>query len=346
VTPERWSRTESMTLVQSTELDQPDHASQTKSGRLVRAVPLVVPIILVNAFAVFGQSAWALSNITSNRTVAVLFAAALESTAIYLAYEAHVSLMSGDAALKLRLSSYGIAALVGALNYSHWSDHWAPNAKSVVFAGFSIVSPWLWSIRSRSMRRADLRAQGLIDPRSVRFSAARWTLYPVRTFRAFRRAVWDGTVDPSAAIRAVDQTRSGRLVQSSTETVSVEMAVQSTGPGLNQPGPPGLDPVQTGLGPDRTGSEPPSSDPVQTGSQTRSAVATRTTRKAIQSTGLDRSHTGSRDDRSIDQLAAEIATAVQAGNASDDLSVEAARRLLRVGKPKARAAIEAYGRSR
>lgn len=173
---------------------------------LQRGAVLVVPLVLVNAFAIYGQAQWALDNLTDSLTVAALFAAAVESVGLFLAAEAHAALMAGDAALRLRLGSYAIACLVGALNYSHFAPDWGPNPKAVAFAGLSTISPWLWSIRSRSMHRAELRAQGLVDPRTVRFAMARWVLYPVLTLRAFRAAVWEGIVDPASAVALLDRT--------------------------------------------------------------------------------------------------------------------------------------------
>lgn len=169
--------------------------------RLTRSAVLVVPIVLVNGFAAYGQAMWAHANITGGWPVAILFAAALESIALYLAAEAHAAMLSGDAALMRRAASYAAASLVGVLNWLHWADVPGRQAEILgwVFAGFSVVSPWLWSIRSRSMRRDALREAGLIDPRAVRFAPIRWLLFPIRTFRAFRAAVGEGVVDPQEA---------------------------------------------------------------------------------------------------------------------------------------------------
>ena len=178
------------------------------AGRaLKRGAVLVVPLVLVNGFAVYGQAEWAKANLSSDPWVAYLFALAVESVALFLAAEAHSALMAGDAAFRLRLASYGVACLVGGLNYSHWAPEWSPTAKAVTFAAMSTVSPWLWSIRSRGMHRAQLRSMGLVDPRTVRFSAARWVLYPRPTFIAYRRAVWAAETDPQRAILLLDAPR-------------------------------------------------------------------------------------------------------------------------------------------
>jgi hypothetical protein len=108
--------------------------------------------------------------------------------------------MAGDAALRLRLASYGVAGLVGFLNYSvHAGPGWAPTPAALAFGAMSTLSPWLWSIRSRSMHRAELRAAGLIDARAVRFSMIRWVLYPRWTWRVWRAAVWAGETNPEVA---------------------------------------------------------------------------------------------------------------------------------------------------
>lgn len=159
---------------------------------------LVVPLLLVNGFAMYGQAEWAREQLEVPVVVAWLFAVALESIALFLAAEAHSALMAGDAAVARRVGSYLVAGVVGWLNWTHWaSDNVAAGA---VFAAFSVLSPWLWAVRSRSMRRAELRSAGLVDARLVRFAASRWALYPVRTFRVWRHAAWAGITDPAVAL--------------------------------------------------------------------------------------------------------------------------------------------------
>jgi hypothetical protein len=167
---------------------------------------LAVPLLLVNSAAVYGQAGWAYERLVESWVLAVLFAAALESIGVYLAAEAHAALMAGDASLRLRLGSYAVGALVGTLNYWHFSKGWEPTALAVTFGALSSISPWLWAIRSRSLNRDRLRALGLVDPRAVRFSPLRWALYPRRTFRAFRAAVWAGVVEPAAAVALAEPT--------------------------------------------------------------------------------------------------------------------------------------------
>jgi hypothetical protein len=159
-----------------------------------RDAALALPLILVNATAILGQVGWANDHLTHHvLALAVLFAATVESIGVYLSYEAHAALLAGEAALKLRLGSYALAAVAGGLNYSHYAAHtWHPTVAAVTFGLLSSVSPWLWSIRSRSLHRQALHTAGLIDRRSARFAAAKWLHFPIRTLRAHRHAVDTG----------------------------------------------------------------------------------------------------------------------------------------------------------
>jgi len=170
-----------------------------------RTAALAVPLILVNSAAIYGQQGWAYDHLGHQRPLALMFAVAIESIGIYLAAEAHAALMAGDASIRLRLGSYAIGALVGVLNYAHFSSAgYMPNPLALTFGLLSSISPWLWAIRSRSLNRDRLRELGLIDPRAVRFAVIRWVMFPVPTFRAFRRAVWLGITQPAEAVALVD----------------------------------------------------------------------------------------------------------------------------------------------
>jgi hypothetical protein len=161
-----------------TTLTMPTVAARSRDRR--RDAALALPLILVNATAILGQVGWANDHLTHHvLALAVLFAATVESIGVYLSYEAHAALLAGEAALKLRLGSYALAAVAGGLNYSHYAAHtWHPTVAAVTFGLLSSVSPWLWSIRSRSMHRQALHAAGLIDRRSARFAAAKWLHFP------------------------------------------------------------------------------------------------------------------------------------------------------------------------
>ena len=185
------------------------HAKLTGAQKFARYSVLVAPLVLVNAAAIFGQVQWAAGHLTGgNYYGAALFALTLESIAVYLAYEAHAALISGDASFRLRAASYLAAGVVGTLNYSHFAvDNFAPTTAAVAFGGLSTISPWLWSIRSRSLRRDQLRAAGLIDPRSAHFAAAKWINFPIRTLRAYRWSVDHGVQQERTAWEAYRQSR-------------------------------------------------------------------------------------------------------------------------------------------
>src|SRR5690606_12750718 len=80
---------------------------RTAAQRFGRHAVLAIPLVLVNAAAVYGQVQWATANLTSgNVGLAALFALTVESIAVYLAYEAHAALLAGDASFRLRVASY------------------------------------------------------------------------------------------------------------------------------------------------------------------------------------------------------------------------------------------------
>jgi hypothetical protein len=165
-------------------------------SQLGRVGVLAVPLVGVNAIAMYGQAAWFAEHASVPVPAAAAVAAVLESIAVYLAYEAHRALLAGDSSLRLRAASYAAGAAFGLLNY----DHYMPDAgRAALFGGLSALSPWLWAIRSRSLRRDDLRARGLVDSRAAHFAAARWFHFPLRTLRALRWSVAAGVQDPAEA---------------------------------------------------------------------------------------------------------------------------------------------------
>ena len=76
-----------------------------------------IPVILVNAVAFYGQLAFLRGHLAAPSAVQALVAVALESIAVYLAWQAHLAQLADDSALRLRLAAYGMAALIGAMNY-------------------------------------------------------------------------------------------------------------------------------------------------------------------------------------------------------------------------------------
>lgn len=199
------------------------------TGWWARNGALLLPLLLVNAAAIYGQVGWAYEHLLIDGqrvwAVAILFALALESVGFYLAAEAHSAAVANQSSSRLRWASYAVALLVGALNYAHFADPGLrPNAVALAFGGLSVISPWLWAIRSRSLSRTQLLAAGLLDARAVKFTAAQWVLYPKRTFSAFRSAVWVGETDPARARRLIDQPPAPAPVQVAVPVVAANAA--------------------------------------------------------------------------------------------------------------------------
>ena len=158
-----------------------------------------VPIVLVNTVATGAQLGFWRAHLPAAQ--AVLVALALESIAVYLAWQAHLAQLADDSALRLRLAAYGFALVIGTLNYSHFMlPGWRPTVAAVTFGLMSAVSPWLWSVHSRRASRDALKARGLIEPHAVRLGATRWTWHPYRSACVMWRATWLGETDPAKAI--------------------------------------------------------------------------------------------------------------------------------------------------
>jgi hypothetical protein len=177
---------------------------------------LAVPITLANIIAALGQSIagqpefdkvapWAIS-----WGLAVLLAVTLETFSLVFTRIAHTARLNRDAALPPQLAAYLIAGVVALSNWWHWSDDWAPTYMAWAFAGFSFASPWVWAAWSKARHRVELRAAGLIDGRTVRFSLARWCMAPIRTFFALRVAVLEGIATPQEAAARYEQIRAER----------------------------------------------------------------------------------------------------------------------------------------
>jgi hypothetical protein len=175
----------------------------TQAGRQMaahRGYLAAVPVILVNAVAFGAQLGFWRAHVPF-LAEAALVALALESIAIYLAWQAHLAQLADDAALRLRLAAYGMALVIGALNYSHFDGPgWRPTVPAVTFGMMSAISPWLWSVHSRRVSRDALKATGEIEPHAVRLGTTRWMWHPWRCFRVMSRATWVGENRPAAAI--------------------------------------------------------------------------------------------------------------------------------------------------
>jgi hypothetical protein len=174
------------------------HAMAAASSH--RAWLAAVPVVLVNAVAFGAQLGFWRAHVPLVAEAA-LVALALESVAVYLAWLAHLAQLADDSALRLRLAAYGMALLIGALNYSHFMlPGWRPTVEAVTFGMMSAISPWLWSAHSRRASRDALMARNKIEPHAVRLGATRWAWHPVRSARVMWRATWEGETDPARAI--------------------------------------------------------------------------------------------------------------------------------------------------
>jgi hypothetical protein len=188
-------------------------------------VLLAVPLVLVNTAAIWGQAGWGYSHITSpgwdfraRATIAVLFACAVESIGVYLAYEGHLALMADQASGGLRVGSYGIGALVGALNFLHFREQSLPTA--IAFGCLSAVSPWLWAIYSRARNRTRLAALDQVDQRGVKLSTSRKLWHPIRSARVISWAAWAGITNPSEAVEGWERYRASKSKRATAEAVA------------------------------------------------------------------------------------------------------------------------------
>ena len=161
-------------------------------------------IIAVNIVAFAGQLGFIRDHLQWPLAGDILFAGALESIAIFLAYHAHLALISNDSATRLRLASYGFGLIIGLLNYTHYSVNWKPNFEAVALGLMSASSPWLWGIHSRRESRDMLLANGLIDPHAARLGVNRWFWHSWWSIRVMYRATWVGETDPMKAIALLD----------------------------------------------------------------------------------------------------------------------------------------------
>jgi hypothetical protein len=160
-----------------------------------RSTALLIGILmLVNSAAIWGQAGWALEHIVPARwdwraglALALGFAAALELIGVFLATMADEAEARHQPAGGIRLGSYAVGLVSGALNLSHWGV-WT--AAAAAFGFLSAVSPFLWGIYSRVRRGRPIAP-------SRRF----W--HPVAAVRLIRHMAWNGLTDELAAIEAL-----------------------------------------------------------------------------------------------------------------------------------------------
>lgn len=171
-------------------------------GRAQHAWVAAIPIVIVNCVAFRAQLRFWQAHLTAGD--AILVSVALESIAIYLAWQAHLAQLADDSSFRLRFGAYGMALLIGTLNYSHYmKPGWRPTVAAVTFGMLSAISPWLWSIHSRRGSRDWLKALRLIEDHAVRLGATRWFFHAYRCLRVMRAATWKGENRPAEAIALV-----------------------------------------------------------------------------------------------------------------------------------------------
>ena len=170
-----------------------------------RAWLAAVPIVLVNVVAFYGQFSYLHAHKSVPLAIQVIMAVALESVAVYLAWQAHLAQLANDSALRLRLGSYVVALFIAAMNYSHFcAPGWKPTFLAVAFSLASALSPLLWSVYSRRASRDALKARGLIEGRAVRLGGNRWTWHFIKSVRVMSRATWIGETNPTKAIALIE----------------------------------------------------------------------------------------------------------------------------------------------
>ncbi|MEV6865417.1 hypothetical protein AB0M44_30975 [Streptosporangium subroseum] len=178
---------------------------KTKSAALRKKISLAVVLafanIGVNAAAVLGQVLALVLGLGWQWWAAVPLALVVESVAINVGYFAHDKLIKGYSAVWLRLLSYGIGAGVGWFNYEHNKALAETADFAGVFGVCSLLSPVLWQIYSQWRHWDQMRLQGLLEERALRFTWPRKLLWAGETFFIYRRAVRHNVRDVTEADR-------------------------------------------------------------------------------------------------------------------------------------------------
>lgn len=175
-----------------------------------RAARPVIPQTLVTSFAGIGQVLWALDQVAppawvwpARLALAIGAAAAVEVIALDVQWHGHDAYLRDQhaTAARLRRASYLIATVVAGVNYSHFcAAGGGPTPAAVMFALFSLVSPWLWGLHTRRVHEIRIaESGGVVDVTGAAFAPIRWRLYPIQTWKALRWSVAHYVSDPRAA---------------------------------------------------------------------------------------------------------------------------------------------------
>jgi hypothetical protein len=251
--------------------------------RVLARVRLLVPLLIVNAAAVYGQIAYAYAAIApaewrmpARVALSVLFAAAVESIAVYVGWHAHDALLSKATATaaRLRRASYAIAATVAGINYAHFAGTgMAPTAAAVAFGLLSLLSPWLWGLHTRRIQHVQLVDEGAVDGSGATFSAERVRAFPIRAWAARRWSIDHNVTDPAAAWAGYNTERAARRnVRTNTFPAGRLAAAWVALTGILPTNPPAIDPPAA---------EAPAGQPAATGDGAPTRPATRTPRKTV-----------------------------------------------------------------
>ncbi|MEV5768318.1 hypothetical protein AB0L34_27600 [Micromonospora sp. NPDC052213] len=158
----------------------------------------IAPLLLVNTAAVGGQTGYAFTRtpeswpVAARLVVALVYAATVESISLYVNWHAHDALIQGatGTAAEMRRRSYVIAAVVAALNYSHFDgEDWRPTPFAVGSGMASLLSPWLWGLHTRRQQHLQLLRKDLVDETGAVFDRKRRRAFPIRTWRAERWSI-------------------------------------------------------------------------------------------------------------------------------------------------------------
>lgn len=230
-------------------------------------VVVVLPIILVNVFAVIGQVGFATKHLEMDLLEALGFGVTLESVAVFVGWHAHKALLAGDSAIKLRFTSYLMGVVFGGLNYEHYdSKGGQPTVLAVTFGLLSAISPWLWAMHGRYANRIRLRALGLIDERAPHFSGGRWLHFPIKTLGALRWGIDHSVQDPALAWDGYMAARAEREARSVRKPVKPFAAIVINGWAVAKPT---ASPPPTGGAPGDNSSPPPGDSKRQVGDSKR-----------------------------------------------------------------------------
>ncbi len=191
-----------------------------KIRKVAAQARLLVPLLIVNSAAVYGQIAYAYTSIApttwatpAKLALSVLFAAAVESIAVYVGWHAHDALLSRATATaaRLRRASYLLAFAVAGINYAHFAAAgMKPSAAAVAFGLLSLLSPWLWGLHTRRAQHVQLLDQGVIDCPGATFSAERIRAFPFRSWAARRWSIDHNVTDPATAWAGYNTARAAR----------------------------------------------------------------------------------------------------------------------------------------